>query len=75
MIWSKEFWMDATERAVKTFAQVILALGAAGALDAFQVDWFTVLGVGLGAMLLSYASSIVTAEIRKKDTASLVKPE
>ena len=75
MIWSREFWKDATERAIKTFAQVILALGAAGALNAFQVDWFTVLGVGIGAALLSYASSIVTAEIRKTDTASLVKPE
>ena len=62
-------------QSIKTFAQVILALGAAGALNAFQVDWVTVLGVGVGAMLLSYASSIVTAEIRKADTASLVKPE
>jgi Na+-transporting NADH:ubiquinone oxidoreductase subunit NqrB len=75
MIWNAVFWKDATERAIKTFAQVILALGAAGALNAFQVDWVTVLGVGVGAMLLSYASSIVTAEIRKADTASLVKPE
>ena len=75
MIWSKDFWKDATERAIKTFAQVILTLGAAGALNAFQVDWWTVLGVGIGATLLSYASSIVTAEIRKTDTASLVKPE
>ncbi len=75
MIWNATFWKDATERAVKTFAQVILALGAAGALNAFQVDWVTVLGVGVGATLLSYASSIVTAEIRKTDTASLVKPE
>lgn len=75
MIWNKTFWKDATERAIKTFAQVILALGAAGALNAFQVDWVTVLGVGIGATLLSYASSIVTAEIRKTDTASLIKPE
>jgi hypothetical protein len=35
----------------------------------------TVLGIGLGAVLLSYASSITTAEIRKSGTASLVKPE
>ena len=75
MIWTKEFWMDATERAIKTFAQVILALGVAGALNAFEVDWVTVLGIGLGAVLLSYASSIVSAEIRKTPTASLVKPE
>jgi hypothetical protein len=54
---------------------VILALGVAGALDAFAVDWMTVLGIGLGAVLLSYASSITTAEIRKSGTASLVKPE
>lgn len=75
MIWNKEFWKDATERAIKTFSQVILALGAAGALNAFQVDWVTVIGVALGATLLSYASSIVSAEIRKTDTASLIKPE
>ena len=75
MIWNKEFWRDATERAIKTFAQVILAIGAAGALNAFQVDWVTVIGVALGATLLSYASSIVSAEIRKTHTASLIKPE
>jgi len=75
MIWNQAFWKDATERAIKTFAQVILALGAAGALNAFEVDWVTVLGVSVGAMLLSYASSVATAEIRKTDTASLVKPE
>lgn len=75
MIWTKAFWMDATERAIKTFAQVILALGVAGALNAFTVDWVTVLGIGIGAVLLSYASSIVSAEIRKTPTASLVKPE
>ena len=75
MMWTKAFWMDATERAIKTFAQVILALGVAGALDAFAVDWMTVLGIGLGGVLLSYASSITTAEIRKSGTASLVKPE
>jgi hypothetical protein len=74
-MWSKVFWLDATERAIKTFAQVILALGVAGALDAFAVDWAKVLGVALGAVILSYASSIVTAEIRKNGTASLVKPE
>lgn len=73
MIWTKDFWKDATERAIKTFAQVILALGAAGMLDAFKVDWVTVLGIGLGATILSYATSIVSAEIRKSDTASLVK--
>lgn len=75
MMWTKQFWMDATERAIKTFAQVILALGVAGALNAFAVDWVTVLGIGLGAVLLSYASSIVSAEIRKTPTASLIKPE
>ena len=54
MIWTSAFWKDATERAIKTLAQVILALGAAGALNAFQVDWYTVAGIGLGAALLSY---------------------
>lgn len=72
-MFTKEFWKDATERAVKTFAQFIIVLGAAGSLNVFEVDWEQTLGVALGGLVLSYATSIVSAGIGKKGSASLVE--
>jgi hypothetical protein len=41
--------------------------------DAFVADWQTLVGVSLGAAVLSYATSIVSANIGpKKDSPSLV---
>jgi hypothetical protein len=68
------FWKEATERAVKTFAQFIVTLGTAQALNVFTLDWQTTIGIGLGGMLLSYATSIISANIGPdKGTPSLVK--
>lgn len=68
-----QFWKEATERALKTFAQFIVVLGAAGTLNVFAIDWKTNLGLALGGMLLSYATSIVSANIGpKKDDPSLI---
>lgn len=68
------FWKEATERAVKTFAQFILTLGAAQVFNVFALDWLTILGIGLGGMVLSYATSIVSSNIGpEKGNPSLVK--
>jgi hypothetical protein len=72
MMFNKEFWLEATERAIKTLAQFIIVLGSAGALNVFTVDWQTNIGLALGGALLSYATSIVSAGINKNDTPSLV---
>lgn len=67
------FWKDATERALKTFAQFILVLGGAEAFNVFNADWYTTLGLALGGVVVSYATSIVSAGVGKKGDASLVK--
>jgi hypothetical protein len=72
-MFTKKFWIEATERALKTFAQFILVLGAAGSFNVFNVDWQTNLGLALGGALLSYATSIVSAGIGDKGTPSLVE--
>lgn len=64
-IWELAFWKAATERAVKTFAQSAIAILGAGALNVLTVDWQQAVGVSLGAALLSYLTSIVSAEITK----------
>jgi hypothetical protein len=73
-MFTKKFWIEATERALKTFAQFILVLGAAGTFNVFTVDWTTNLGLALGGAVLSYATSIVSAGLGpKKDSPSLVE--
>jgi len=67
------FWKQSTERALKTFAQFIIILGGAGALNVFEVDWTQTLGLALGGALLSYATSIVSAGVKKEDSPSLVE--
>lgn len=82
---SKVFWQDASERAIKTAAQaVLLALGfgiGTGVVDgtemtqsvnAFLLDWRTLIGFALGGALVSYLFSIATAQFTKGNSASVV---
>lgn len=71
-MFNKIFWMESTERAIKTLAQFIIVLGSAGALNVLTVDWKTNIGLALGAALLSYATSIVSAGVTKTDTPNLL---
>ena len=74
-MFNKVFWLEATERAIKTLAQFVIVLGAAGSLNVFTVDWQTNIGLALGGALLSYATSIVSAGVSKNHSPSLVNPE
>jgi hypothetical protein len=74
-MFNKVFWMESTERAVKTLAQFIIVLGTAGSLNVFTVDWKTNIGLALGGALLSYATSIVSAGVTKNHSPSLVDPK
>ena len=63
---SKTFWLGAAERAIKTFAQSLLAVLLAGTVVWGQ-DWAQALGVGATAALLSILTSI--ADPSRADTA------
>jgi hypothetical protein len=69
---TRKFWADAAERAVKTFAQSLLALGLTNASGLLDVNWAGALsGAGLAAavsVLTSVGSSTVG-----DDSASLVE--
>jgi hypothetical protein len=64
------FWADTAERAVKTFAQTLVALLGAGAVDILHIDWGQRLSVSAGAMLVSVLTSIASAG--SGNSASLV---
>ena len=55
----KKYWAFATERAVKTVAQVALAgmLAGSGILD---VDWLQIASVSLLAGIMSLLTSVLT---------------
>ena len=74
-MWTTNFWLEASERALKTFAQTLLSVAAAaGVFDAFNADWAQIMGVSLGAAVLSYATSIVSKNVGPhKDSPSLVE--
>lgn len=72
-MFTKAFWILASERALKTVAQTFLAMVAAQSIfDALQADWQTLIGVSVGAGLLSYATSIVSSEIGNRADPSVV---
>jgi len=75
-MFNKSFWILASERALKTVAQTFLAMvTAVGVFDVLDSDWTAILGVSVGAGLLSYATSIVSSEFGNRNDPSIVFPE
>ena len=61
MIFDKRFWIAAGERAVKTFAQTLIALIGTGAVGIMDLDWAQMLSVSATATLLSILTSIASS--------------
>jgi hypothetical protein len=57
-MFNQTFLKDTAERAVKTFAQSMVAVMTAGATGVLDVDWVNALSVSLLAMLVSVLTSI-----------------
>jgi len=72
-IFTKRFWIESTERAIKTAAQTFLALDLGETANLLTIDWPAMLGTAGGAALLSYATSIVSSSITRRPSPSLVK--
>ena len=68
---SKQFWLAVFERAVKTFAQTLIAVLGVGVLDILKTDWVQSLSISAGAALLSVLTSIASAEFGKLSGPSL----
>ena len=57
------FWRATAERAVKSFAQALLAVLSATSLGLLEVDWVTCLSTAGMATILSVLTSIGSSQI------------
>lgn len=72
-MFTKQFWQDAFERAVKTAAQTaVVAIGAAAGFDLFTADWQTVGGAAAGGFVLSVLTSLGSQPFGDRHSASVV---
>lgn len=61
-ILTKDFWVYAGERVIKTFAQTAVAYFGAGSVGFFSIDWAGFFSVSLGAALLSLLTAIAVSK-------------
>lgn len=72
---TKQFWLDAAERAIKTFLQTFLAVSGLGMTDVTSISWQSAAVGALTAAGLSLATSVLS--VLQKDSispASVVPP-
>ena len=73
MIWSSAFWRGATERALKTFAQALVAVIGVGAVGLLDVDWIGALSAALLATVVSLLTSIGNADFTSGQTPVVIE--
>lgn len=67
---TKAFWAAAGERAVRTFAQSLVAVGLTGATGILDVDWAAALSASGLASLLSILTSVGASGVGSTDGPS-----
>jgi len=72
-MWTVEFWRSSAERALRTFAQVLLSMIVVGETGFLDVDWVQAGSVSGLAALASVLMSVVATGVGDKGTASLVR--
>ena len=71
MLSEKLFWIAAGERAVKTFAQALVAVFAAG-VTILDVDWQQTVAIAATAAVVSLLTSIASIRVGPFEGPSLV---
>ncbi len=71
-MFTSSFWLSAVERAVKSFAQSLVALLGVGGLGLLDAPWPTLLSTAGMASLLSVLTSIASERVGPDHDPSLV---
>lgn len=60
-MFTKDFWVDTFERAIRTACQAALSAGVVGGVGLFEVDWLNVCGIALVAAIASVLTSVASS--------------
>lgn len=72
-LFTRVFWEETTDRALKSGAQAMLLAIGGGAVNVLTLDWATVLGAGGGGVLLSLLTSMASSKFGDRGTPMLLK--
>lgn len=72
-MFTKSFWKQAGERAVKSAAQALIGLVPLDQFNVLHADPLLAFGVAAGAAVLSVLTSIVTSAVGEPDSPSAVE--
>jgi hypothetical protein len=76
ILFTRAFWLDSAERALKSFAQGALGAWGQDALgaDLFTAEFHVIAGAGATMALLSLLTSVASARVDGISPASIVPP-
>lgn len=60
-MFTRDFWVDTLERAIRTACQAALSAGVVGGVGLFQVDWLNVCGIALVAAIASVLTCVASS--------------
>lgn len=60
-MFTKDFWVDTLERAIRTACQAALSAGVVGGVGLFQVDWSNVCSIALVAAIASVLTCVASS--------------
>ena len=60
-MFTKDFWVDTLERAIRTACQAALSAGVIGGVGLFDVDWLNVCGIALVAAIASVLTCVASS--------------
>lgn len=60
-MFTKDFWVDTLERAIRTACQAALSAGVVGGVGLFDVDWLNVCGIALVAAIASVLTCVASS--------------
>lgn len=66
-MFTKAFWLDTAERAVKTFVQAILSVLVVSGTTVLNADWTAGLATAATAALISVFTSLVSSAVNKAE--------
>jgi hypothetical protein len=71
-MWTKRFWKESAERAVKSGAQALLGLWALDGFNIVDADFGIAAGTAVGAVVLSLLTSVVSLPFGEPNDPSAV---